>query len=223
MKTTDLTDERIAQALQDYTEAATQDAPTGALTSPTDDFEALLNEVLETQKGAKKPRKTAAQAFQEFLKYYCPEEAKPYFMPPITEETWWMYAKKYMPIDKSALVDVTGTVLTPSYHGKECLGNGEFVGYECCCDECDFYLLCFPEWNTAPQRSNEMQYTVVGYFIEGRIFSGNRELPPRKTPVISIDTDGRKIEDIGADEEIRVLSAEQNWYTIKKSQLLPIE
>lgn len=35
--------------------------------------------------------------------------------------------------------------LTPSFHGRECLGNGEWPGYECCCDECDYYLACFPD------------------------------------------------------------------------------
>lgn len=40
----------------------------------------------------------------------------------------------------------TGIKLTPSYHGKECLGNGEHPGVECCCDECDYYLTCFPDW-----------------------------------------------------------------------------
>ena len=43
------------------------------------------------------------------------------------------------------VIDVTGVVLTP---GKPdvCLGNGE-QGFECCCDECDFFLLCFPEFD----------------------------------------------------------------------------
>lgn len=41
----------------------------------------------------------------------------------------------------------TGILLTPCYHGQGCLGNGDNPGYECCCDECDFYLECFPEWN----------------------------------------------------------------------------
>lgn len=35
--------------------------------------------------------------------------------------------------------------LTPSFHGKECLGNGEWPGYECQCPDCDWYLECFPE------------------------------------------------------------------------------
>lgn len=42
-----------------------------------------------------------------------------------------------------------GIILTPSFHGESCLGNGDHPGLECCCDECDFYLYCFPEWDTA--------------------------------------------------------------------------
>ena len=42
------------------------------------------------------------------------------------------------------LIDPTGTPLTPSFHGKDCLGNGEHPGIECCCNECDHYLACFP-------------------------------------------------------------------------------
>lgn len=37
--------------------------------------------------------------------------------------------------------------LTPSPHGRDCLGNGEHPGIECCCDECDHYLVCFPEYD----------------------------------------------------------------------------
>ena len=48
---------------------------------------------------------------------------------------------------EETLVDEsTGILLTPSYHGALCLGNGEHPGFECCCDECDFYLTCFPDW-----------------------------------------------------------------------------
>ena len=35
--------------------------------------------------------------------------------------------------------------LTPSPEGRECLGNGSWVGHECCCEECDHYLVCFPD------------------------------------------------------------------------------
>ena len=47
--------------------------------------------------------------------------------------------------------DITGVELTP---GKPavCLGNGK-QGFECCCDECDHYLLCFPE--VAPKRKEK--------------------------------------------------------------------
>ena len=40
---------------------------------------------------------------------------------------------------------ITDIELTP---GKPdiCLGNGE-DGFECCCDECDYFLLCFPEFD----------------------------------------------------------------------------
>ena len=41
----------------------------------------------------------------------------------------------------------TGILLTPSYHGEKCLGNGFFPGYECCCDECDYFLECFPDYD----------------------------------------------------------------------------
>ena len=47
----------------------------------------------------------------------------------------------YFEIDQS-----TGVPLTPSIHGVDCLGNGEYPDYECCCDECDYYLTCFPDW-----------------------------------------------------------------------------
>ena len=47
---------------------------------------------------------------------------------------------------KKQIIDVTGTPLTPSRQGRKCLGNGEHPEYECCCDECDYYLYCFPQY-----------------------------------------------------------------------------
>lgn len=35
--------------------------------------------------------------------------------------------------------------LTPSPNGEKCLGNGEHKGIEIRCDECNFFLECFPE------------------------------------------------------------------------------
>lgn len=48
------------------------------------------------------------------------------------------------------ITDITGITLTPSNKGKNCLGNGEHTDknenlIECCCDECDYYLRCFPK------------------------------------------------------------------------------
>lgn len=36
--------------------------------------------------------------------------------------------------------------LTPSDHGCQCRHNGENPDYEIACDECDYYLQCFPDW-----------------------------------------------------------------------------
>ena len=43
------------------------------------------------------------------------------------------------------VIDITGIELTPK-EPNICLGNGE-QGFECCCDECDYYLLCFPAFD----------------------------------------------------------------------------
>ena len=50
------------------------------------------------------------------------------------------------------IIDITGVELTP---GKPivCLGNGE-QGFECCCDECDYFLLCFPEFDDQIKEEN---------------------------------------------------------------------
>ena len=49
------------------------------------------------------------------------------------------------------IIDVTGVELTPGNFGKNCLGNGKHFDkngepIECCCEECDYYLECFPDW-----------------------------------------------------------------------------
>ncbi|MBQ9086415.1 MAG: hypothetical protein IJY47_04430 [Clostridia bacterium] len=43
------------------------------------------------------------------------------------------------------VIDSTGIELTPG-EPTACLGNGE-QGIACCCDECDYYLICFPEFD----------------------------------------------------------------------------
>ena len=45
------------------------------------------------------------------------------------------------------ITDITGAILTPGKPEK-CQGNGEHKDFECCCDECDWFLLCFPEYDS---------------------------------------------------------------------------
>ncbi len=44
------------------------------------------------------------------------------------------------------ILDPTGAELAPGEPDK-CEGNGKDPRFEICCDECDYYQLCFPEWN----------------------------------------------------------------------------
>ena len=50
-----------------------------------------------------------------------------------------------MKTTKERIIDITGVELTPR-EPAVCLGNGE-QGFECCYDECDYYLNCFPEFD----------------------------------------------------------------------------
>ena len=50
------------------------------------------------------------------------------------------------------VIDITGIELTPG-EPEDCLGNGT-QGFECCCDECDYFLLCFPEFDPEIQEEN---------------------------------------------------------------------
>ena len=43
------------------------------------------------------------------------------------------------------ILDVTGAELTPG-DPERCQGNGKDPRFEICCDECDYYLDCFPDW-----------------------------------------------------------------------------
>ena len=55
-----------------------------------------------------------------------------------------MLMGEYMDKDiQNRVIDISGVELTPG-EPTVCFGNGE-QDFECCCDECDYYLLCFPE------------------------------------------------------------------------------
>ena len=51
------------------------------------------------------------------------------------------------------VIDITGIELMPG-EPTVCLGNGE-QGFACCCDECDYYLLCFPEFDQRMQKKEQ--------------------------------------------------------------------
>ena len=55
---------------------------------------------------------------------------------------WEEFRQYYMPRSEDPHIPHK---LTPSHQGRECLGNGSWPGYECCCDECNWFLECFPE------------------------------------------------------------------------------
>ena len=57
------------------------------------------------------------------------------------------YMSKNIP---KKVIDITGIEFTPGQPAV-CLGNGA-QGFECCCDECDYYLICFPEFDPKKQR-----------------------------------------------------------------------
>ena len=40
-------------------------------------------------------------------------------------------------------VDISGVPLIPGNGGRDCPGNGADPQIECCCDECDYMMLCF--------------------------------------------------------------------------------
>ena len=51
------------------------------------------------------------------------------------------------------IIDITDVELMPGKPAA-CLGNGNH-GFECLCDECDYFLLCFPEFNSKNKKFNE--------------------------------------------------------------------
>ena len=50
------------------------------------------------------------------------------------------------------VIDITGIELMTG-EPLVCLGNGE-QGFECCCDECAYYLLCYPEFDAKNNKEN---------------------------------------------------------------------
>ncbi len=57
------------------------------------------------------------------------------------------------------IIDVTGVELMPE-KPDVCLGNGD-QGFECCCDECDYFLLCFPKIDPRDERINKNPINIL--------------------------------------------------------------
>lgn len=58
--------------------------------------------------------------------------------------------------------------------------------------------------------------------MESGICRHGKELPPQKTPIILIgDTVAFDLSKIEDDDSVQVLTADENWYTIKKRDILP--
>jgi len=55
------------------------------------------------------------------------------------------------------VINIADAELTPG-EPVVCLGNGE-QGFECCCNECDYYFVCFPEFN--PKNNEELRNIEV--------------------------------------------------------------
>ena len=51
------------------------------------------------------------------------------------------------------IIDITGTILIPGNQGKDCPGNGEHPGVDCCCDECDYMLCCLDRHKSSEYKS----------------------------------------------------------------------
>lgn len=48
--------------------------------------------------------------------------------------------------NRNAIINDEEDCVTPSFHGVNCRHNGENPCFEIFCDECDYFLACFPEF-----------------------------------------------------------------------------
>ena len=56
----------------------------------------------------------------------------------------WILQKLVARLFRIPNLDVTGAKLAPGVP-KRCQGNGRHPYFECCCDECDYYMDCFKD------------------------------------------------------------------------------
>lgn len=100
-----------------------------------DQLYAIMEELARRREASGQPFRSSEEAWAEFVRHYMPREDA--------------VALAGENLQENLTVPHT---LTPSLGGKECLGNGNWLGYECCCDECDHFLTCFPDWEETMQQ-----------------------------------------------------------------------
>lgn len=61
-------------------------------------------------------------------------------------------------------------ILTPSFHGEKCRHNGENMDYDIACDECDYFLICFPEWEEEFAKTEERYFGMSETMRQELIF-----------------------------------------------------
>lgn len=61
-------------------------------------------------------------------------------------------------------------ILTPGFHGEKCRHNGENADYDIACDECDYFLICFPEWEEEFAKTEERYFGMSATMRQELIF-----------------------------------------------------
>lgn len=61
-------------------------------------------------------------------------------------------------------------ILTPSFHGEKCRHNGENADYDIACDERDYFLICFPEWEEEFAKTEERYFGMSETMRQELIF-----------------------------------------------------
>ena len=70
-------------------------------------------------------------------------------------------------------------ILTPSFHGEKCRHNGENPDYDIACDERDYFLICFPEWEEEFAKTEERYFGMSETMRQEPIFSLKKNFQKR--------------------------------------------
>ena len=121
----------------------------------TEQLYAIMEELARRDKASGTQLRSSEAAWAEFVTHYMPRTVKvrkwegPAPCTPAMD-AWALWMVGRMPgaiFERIALrCGQERWLYRPSSHGKYCPSNGEHKGIECRCEECDFYLDCFPDW-----------------------------------------------------------------------------